>query len=82
VHVDENENKLLEHLVEAVRATDPAERDRQLRGAEDILRARKIILQMPKPPRAVWWQSDWFWRTVYLMVGALLSYILGVQFKP
>lgn len=79
--MDENENRLLEHLIRAMRAGRRTEREAELREAENILNARKVILQIPKPKPSIWWQNEWFFRFVASLVGAALA-ALGINWKP
>lgn len=78
--MDENENRLLEHLIRAIRASRKAEREAELREAENILQARKVILQIPKP-RSAWWQNEWFFRLIAILIGAALA-VLGIEWRP
>jgi hypothetical protein len=79
--MDENENRLLEHLIRAIRAPRKSEREAELKEAENILQARKIIVQIPKPRAPAWWQSEWFFRFIASLIGAGLA-LLGINWKP
>lgn len=79
--MDENENRLLEHLIRAIRASRKAEREAELKEAETILAARKVILQLPKAKPAAWWQNEWFFRFIATLIGAGLA-ALGINWKP
>ncbi|ADH63782.1 hypothetical protein Mesil_1907 [Allomeiothermus silvanus DSM 9946] len=81
--MDETENhlnRLLEHLIRAMRANRKAEREAELREAENILNARKVILQIPKPKAPAWWQNEWVFRFIATLVGATLA-ALGINWK-
>ncbi|GIW28242.1 MAG: hypothetical protein DDG60_17090 [Anaerolineae bacterium] len=79
--MDENENRLLEHLIRAIRAPRKAEREAELKEAENILQARKVILQIPKPRAPAWWQNEWFFRFIATLIGAALAAV-GINWKP
>ncbi|MCX7782207.1 MAG: hypothetical protein N2318_01010 [Meiothermus sp.] len=79
--MDENENRLLEHLIRAIRASRKAEREAELKEAENILQARKVILQIPRPRAPAWWQNEWFFRFVATLIGAALA-ALGINWRP
>jgi hypothetical protein len=79
--VDESENRLLEHLIRAIRANRKTEREAELREAETILAARKVILQLPKQKSPAWWQNEWFFRFIATLIGAALAAV-GINHKP
>lgn len=79
--MDETQLKFNEIVLKALRTDDPEEQKHLLEEANEILMARRIILQLPAPARPKFFENDWFWRAIYLAIGIGLT-LLGVQFKP